>query len=128
MGPQDLTNSAITLLKQLIENAFVKRIEAIVQNEVAKKVVDAIRKHEVGVTLIEALGKGEGERPWIGGDKGHQIEFNTTDVIITVVDDDDVETIVSTIMDSAYTGTRGDGMVFVTNVENVYDITTKSKV
>lgn len=106
----------------------MKRIEAIVQTEVAKKVVDAIRKHEVGVTLIEALGKGEGDRPWIGGDKGHQIEFNTTDVIVTIVDDVDVENIVSTIMDAAHSGTKGDGMVFVTNVENAYDITTKSKV
>ena len=99
-----------------------------VQNEVAKKVVDAIRKHEVGVTLVEALGKGEGERPWIGGDKGHQIEFNSTDVIVTVVDDDDVDTIVSTIMDAAHSGSKGDGMIFVTNVESAYDITTKSKV
>ena len=106
----------------------MKRIEAVVQNEVAKKVVDAIRQHEVGVTLVEALGKGEGERPWIGGDKGHQIEFNSTDVIVTVVDDDVVDTIVSTIMDAANTGSKGDGMVFVTNVENAYDITTKSKI
>ena len=93
-----------------------------------KKVVDAIRKHEVGVTLVEALGKGEGERPWIGGDKGHQIEFNSTDVVVTVVDDDSVDTIVSAIMDAAHTGSKGDGMVFVTNVESAYDITTKSKV
>ena len=107
---------------------MLKRIEAVVQNEVAKKVVDAIRKHEVGVTLVEALGKGEGERPWIGGDKGHQIEFNSTDVIVTVVDDGDVDTIVSTIMDAAHSGSKGDGMVFVTNVESTYDITTKSKV
>ena len=106
----------------------MKRIEAVVQNEVAKKVVDAIRKHEVGVTVIEALGKGEGERPWIGGDKGHQIEFNTTDVIVTIVDDDTVDAIVTTIMDTAHTGSKGDGMVFVTNVESAYDITTKSKV
>ena len=106
----------------------MKRIEAVVQNEVAKKVVDAIRKHEVGVTLIEALGKGEGERPWIGGERGHPIEFNTTDVIVTVVDDDDMESIVSAIMEAAHTGSKGDGMVFVTNVENAYDITTKSKI
>ena len=103
----------------------MKRIEAIVQNEVSKKVVDAIRKHEVGVTLVEALGKGEGERPWIGGE---QIEFNSTDVIVTVVDDDDVDSIVSTIMNTAHTGSKGDGMVFVTNVEDAYDITTKSKI
>ena len=106
----------------------MKQIEAVVQTEVAKKVVDAIQKHGVGVTLVEALGRGEGERPWIGGERGQQIEFNTTDVIITVVDDNDVESVVSSIMDAAHTGTKGDGMIFVTNVESMYNITTKSKI
>lgn len=108
--------------------SLLKRIEAVVQNEIAKKVVDAIRKEGIGgVTLIQSLGQGEGERPWIGGEKGHQIDFNSTDIILTVVDDDKVDTIVSTIMNNAHTGSKGDGMVFVTNVENAYNITTKEE-
>jgi nitrogen regulatory protein PII len=103
----------------------MKRIEAIVQSEVSKQVVRAIRKVGVGgVTLIQSLGQGTGERPEIGG---HQIEFNSTDVIVTVVHDSIVNSVVSAIIDAAHTGQKGDGKIFVTNVEESYDISTKEK-
>jgi nitrogen regulatory protein P-II 1 len=103
----------------------VKRIEAIVQSEVSKQVVKAIRDVGVGgVTLIQSLGQGAGERPEIGG---HQIEFNSTDVIVTVVQDSIVSSVVSAIMDVAHTGEKGDGKIFVSNVEESYDISTKEK-
>ena len=80
----------------------MKRIETVVQSEVSRKVVKAIRNTGVGgVTLIESLGQGAGDRPEIGG---KQIEFNSTDVIVTVVNDSEV-----------------------TNVEEAYDISTKQK-
>lgn len=103
----------------------MKRIEVIVQSEVSKQVVRAIRKAGVeGVTLIQSLGQGTGERPEIGG---HQIEFNSTDVIIAVVNDSIVNSVISSIMDVAHTGQKGDGKIFVTNVEESYDISTKEK-
>jgi nitrogen regulatory protein PII len=103
----------------------MKRIEAIVQSEVAKEVVRAIRKAGVGgVTLVQSLGQGAGERPEIGG---RQIEFNSTDVIVTIVQDSIVNNIVSVIMDTAHTGKKGDGKIFVMNVEESYDISTKEK-
>lgn len=106
----------------------VKKIEAIVQSEIAKKVIDAISKQGVGgVTLIQSLGKGAGDRPWIGGQEGHQIEFNSIDLIITVVDDSKVESIVSSIIDTANTGQKGDGKIFISDVAEVYDISTKEK-
>lgn len=103
----------------------MKRIEAVVQSEVSRQVVKAVRESGVGgVTLIESLGQGAGERPEIGG---KQIEFNSTDVIITVVKDSQIEAVVSAIMDSAHTGEKGDGKIFITNVEESYDISTKQK-
>jgi len=103
----------------------MKRIEAIVQSEVSKQVVRAIRKTGVGgVTLIQSLGQGTGERPEIGG---HQIEFNSTDVIVTIIQDSMVSSVVSAIIDAAHTGQKGDGKIFVTNVEESYDISTKEK-
>lgn len=103
----------------------MKRIEAIVQSEVSKKVVNAVSKTGVGgVTLIQSLGQGSGERPEIGG---HQIEFNSTDVIVTVVQDAMVQSVVSAIIETAHTGEKGDGKIFVTNVEESYDISTKKK-
>jgi len=103
----------------------MKRIEVIVQSEVSKQVIRAIRKIGVGgVTLIQSLGQGSGERPEIGG---RQIEFNSTDVIVTVVQDSMVDSVVSAIMDVAHTGEKGDGKIFVSNIEESYDISTKEK-
>jgi len=103
----------------------MKRIETVVQSEVSRQVVRAIKETGVGgVTLIESLGQGAGERPEIGG---KQIEFNSTDVIITVVNDSQVDSVVSAIMNTAHTGEKGDGKIFVTNVEQSYDISTKQK-
>jgi nitrogen regulatory protein P-II 1 len=103
----------------------MKRIEAIVQSEVSKQVVRAISQAGVGgVTLIQSLGQGTGERPKIGG---HQIEFNSTDVIVTVIHDSKVDSVIAAIINAAHTGKKGDGKIFVTNVEESYDITTKEK-
>ena len=108
-----------------LRKKLMKRIEAIVQSEVSRKVVRAVRETGVGgVTLIESLGQGAGERPEIGG---KQIEFNSTDVIITVVHDAKVDSVISAIMNVAHTGEKGDGKIFVTNVEESYDISTKQK-
>jgi nitrogen regulatory protein PII len=109
-----------TFLKNLM-----KRIEAIVQSEISREVVKAIRSKGVGgVTLIESLGQGAGDRPEIGG---KQIEFNSTDVIITVVNDSQQDSVVSAIMDIAHTGEKGDGKIFISNIEESYDISTKQK-
>ncbi len=106
----------------------MKKIEALVQSDIAKKVVDEISKQGVGgVTLIQSLGKGAGDRPWIGGEKGHQVEFNSIDLIITVVDDSKVSSIVSIITETAHTGQKGDGKIFVSDVSEAYDISTKEK-
>ena len=103
----------------------MKRIESVVQSEVSRQVVKAIRNTGVGgVTLIESLGQGGGDRPQIGG---KQIEFNSTDVIITVVNDSQVDSVVSAILSVAHTGEKGDGKIFITNVEEFFDISTKQK-
>ena len=112
-------------LNYIILKSVMKRIEAIVQSEISKKVVNAISKVGVGgVTLIQSLGQGAGERPEIGG---HKIEFNSTDVIVTVVQDSMVDSVVSAIIATAHTGEKGDGKIFVSNVEESYDISTKEK-
>ena len=103
----------------------MKRIEAVVQSEVSRQVVKAVRETGVGgVTLIESLGQGAGYRPEIAG---KQIGFNSTDVILTIVNDSQVDAVISAIMDTAHTGKKGDGKIFISNVEESYDISTKEK-
>jgi nitrogen regulatory protein P-II 1 len=103
----------------------MKRIEAIVPKEVSRQVIFAIRKIGVdAVTFMESLGQGEGERPEIAG---RQTDFNSTTVIISVVNDSQLDSVVSAIMDVAHTGQKKDGKIFITNVEETYDISTKQK-
>ena len=103
----------------------MKRVEVIVQSEVSREVIFAIR--EMGaeaVTFMESLGRGEGQRPEISG---KEAEFNTTNVIISIVNDSQLESVVSAIMGVAHTGQKKDGKIFITNVEETYDISTKQK-
>ena len=75
-----------------------------------------------GLTLIQALGRGSGERPWIGGSDGHEIEFNAINCIVMVVEDPQEDEAVKFIVNSAFTGSSGDGKIFITNVERSVDI------
>ena len=103
----------------------MQRIEAIVPFEVSKNVVEELKKVGVeGITLVESRGQGQGERPEI---MGKQAEYNTMDLIITVVNDSLVDSAISAILDVAHTGEKKDGKIFVTEVKEIYDIATKQK-
>jgi nitrogen regulatory protein P-II 1 len=101
------------------------RIEAIVQSDVSLQVVKAIRnKGAEAVTFMESLGQGSGERPEIAGEI---VEFNSTQVVISVINDSQLDDVVSAIMDVAHTGQKRDGKIFVTEIKATYDISTKQK-
>ena len=99
----------------------MKRIEAIVQSNMKDKVVGAIKKIGVGgVTVWQTQGLGEAAPPLVG-------QYFSKEVVVTVVSDSKVDAILDAISNVACTGTKGDGKVFVTNVESVLDICTKEK-
>ena len=106
----------------------MKKIEAVIQNDKQQAVIDALVNHGVGgLTVTRSLGRGAGERPRIGGKKGEEIQYNAVDTIVTVVDDSQVDSIVSAISQAAYSGKKGDGKIFVSTIDNVFDIFTKEK-
>ncbi len=83
------------------------------------------------MSLVESRGKGAGDRPLVGGARGtmrYIAGYNRIDTITTVVDDSKLESVVSAIMDATHTGSSGDGVIFVSAVEEVYKIGTKEKV
>lgn len=99
----------------------MKRIEAIVEPGMKDKVVTAIKKQGVGgITVWHTQGQGSAEPPLVG-------QYYSKEVIITVVPNTKVDSILDAIANVACTGSKGDGKVFVTNVENTLDICTKSK-
>lgn len=107
----------------------MKRIEAIIQEEKLGSVVNALKISEVGgVTITLSRGIGAGERPMLRGARGtakFEAAYNRIATIMTVVEDSKIDTVVNAIMNAASTGKAGDGKIFVTNVEEAFDIATK---
>lgn len=106
----------------------MKRIEAIIQSDKQKSVIEAIiGAGSGGVTVTRSLGRGKGERPRIGGAKGEEIQFNAVDTVVTVVDDSKVDSVITAIINAGFSGTKGDGKIFVSPIENIVDIYSKEK-
>lgn len=107
----------------------MKRIEAIIQEDKLSNVINALKISEVGgVTITQSRGIGAGERPLLRGARGtakFEAAFNRLVTIITVVDDSKVDAAVTAIIDSVHTGHAGDGKIFITNIEEAFDIATK---
>ena len=99
----------------------MKKIEAIVQTGLRDKVVSAIKKNGVGgVTIHQVQGQGAQAPPLVG-------QYFSKDMIICVVDDPKLDGILDSIANVACTGTKGDGKVFVTTVDDALDICTKKR-
>lgn len=99
----------------------MKKIEAIVQSGLRDAVVGAIKKIGVGgVTIHQVQGQGAQDPPLVG-------QYFSKDMIICVVDDPKLDDILDAISNVACTGTKGDGKVFVTTVDDALDICTKKR-
>ena len=109
----------------------MKRIDAMIPNLKRKAVCEAIIKAGAGgVTISETRGKGSGPRPTFAGARGtarYVAEYSRTDTITTIVDDSKVDAIVKVIMNSVRTGAKGDGKIFISTIDESYDITTGQK-
>lgn len=106
----------------------MKRIEAFIQNDKQKAVIDSMIDAGVGgLSVTRSLGRGAGERPRIGGKKGEEIQYNAIDIITTVVDVSKVDSVLSAILKAGYSGTKGDGKIFVSDIDYAIDIFSKEK-
>ena len=99
----------------------MKKIEAIVQRGLRDAVVSAIKKNEVGgVTVHQVQGQGAQDPPLVG-------QYFSKDMIMCVVDDPKLNDVLDSIANVACTGTKGDGKVFVTTIDDALDICTKKR-
>jgi len=73
-----------------------------------------------GVTTHQVKGQGSQDPPLVG-------QYYSRDMIICVVDDPKLDSVLDAIADVACTGTKGDGKVFVTTVDDALDICTKKR-
>ena len=99
----------------------MKKIEAIVQSEAKDAVIAAIKKIGVGgVTVHQVQGQGAQDPPLVG-------QYFSKDMIICVVDDPKLDEVLNAIANVACTGTKGDGKVFVTTIDDALDLCTKKR-
>ena len=100
----------------------MKMIKAIVRPEAAETVTEGLA--EAGfftMTKINAYGRGKQKGITVG--EVHYDELPKT-MVMMVVDDKNVEEVLKIIKYKAYTGSFGDGKVFVLPVEQVFTVRT----
>jgi nitrogen regulatory protein P-II 1 len=108
----------------------MKKIEATIQNDKIGPVSDAIKEMVGGYTILEGNGRGSGQRQTIRGGRGtgtFVAEFNKVATVSTVVEDSKVESVVNAISDAAYSGRAGDGVIFVSTVDDARNIASKKR-
>jgi nitrogen regulatory protein PII 1 len=102
----------------------MKMVRAIVRPEAADSIADSLAAEGfIGLTKSSAFGRGK-QKGITAGDV-HYDELPKT-VLMTVVEDDDVDTVLAVIKEGAYTGNFGDGKVFVSPVEAALTVRTGS--
>ncbi|MEM3095043.1 MAG: P-II family nitrogen regulator [Nitrososphaera sp.] len=109
----------------------MKRVEAIIAAEKVSAVNEALKKAGVGgATILDAKGRGKGEKPQVQTGRGTKrlaAEFSVRANVMTVVEDSEVEKVIKAILDTASTGSAGDGKIFVSTVTEAIDIGTKKR-
>ena len=108
----------------------MKKIEATIQNNKTDIVTDALKEMVGGFTIIEGNGRGSGKRQRIRSERGTKMqteEFNKVSIIQTIVEDSIVEKVSKTIEDLAYTGEESDGIITVSNIDSILNISSKKK-
>ena len=95
-------------------------MDIIVKLDKVNSVIEAINKVGVGgITILHARGQGTTDPPLVG-------QSYSREIIIVIVDDSKVDKLKSAISSAACTKLRGDGKIFVSNVENAFDICSGS--
>ena len=108
----------------------MKKIEATVQINKVDVVASAISDSVEGFTILEGNGRGSGKRQIVRSGRGTGTvvsDYNKVSVISTIVKDSEVEKISEIILNAAFTGENGDGIIAVSDIESVLNITTKKK-
>lgn len=107
----------------------MKKIEVIIRTEKLEELREALdAKGFSAMTVTEVKGRGTQKGitlEWRVGE--YRVEFIPKIKVEIVVDDQNVETVVKTIIAVCSTGKIGDGKIFISPIEDVIRIRTKEK-
>lgn len=104
----------------------MKKIEAIIKPFKLEEIKDALAKAGVAgmsISEIKGYGRQQGHSELYRGSE-YVVDFLPKIKIELIVVDEDVDSIVSTIINTAKTGNIGDGKIFISSVEKVIRIRT----
>lgn len=103
----------------------MKMIRAIVRPEMTDVVTEGLAESGFySLTKMPVFGRGKQKGLTIGN--AHYDELPKT-LIIIVVDDNSVDEVLKIIQYKAYTGSEGDGKIFISPVESIVTVRTGSK-
>ena len=108
----------------------MKKIEATIQINKIGVASDAIHDMVGGFTILEGNGRGSGKRQNIGTERGTNriiAKYNKVSIISTIVDDSKIEEVTKIIEDLTFTGETSDGIIAISNIESVLNISSKEK-
>ena len=102
----------------------MKMVRAIIRPEKVETVVDALDEAGyVALTKMEVIGRGK--------QKGIQLENIYYDeipktMLMLVAEDDQTSKIIEIVTESSITGNYGDGKIFISPIDEVYTVRTRS--
>ncbi len=100
----------------------MKMVRAIIRPDKEFEVASALAKANFpALTKWDVLGRGKQQGVQVGGQLYDELAKT---MMLIVVEDDQVESLLSTIQEVAFTSYPGDGKIFVTPVESAYPIRT----
>ena len=107
----------------------MKKIEAIIRPEKLDMIKHVLADLGcAGMSIIEMKGQGNQKgASEVWGEKRFRVSLLPKAKVETVVNDDAVDNVVSTIINEIQTGSTGDGIIFVTSISEVYRIRTGEK-
>ena len=105
------------------------RVEAIIRNEKLDDVKDALAEAGfLGMTVCEVRGRGR-QKGLEFDVRGRKMRVDLLEKVKleVVCDNEHVDEIVSTIIESAKTGEIGDGMIFISTIDDAIRVRTSEK-
>jgi len=108
---------------------MLKKVEAIIREDKVNDVVDALKAIGiVGLNTFEVRGHGrQGGIQLVGRAGTYQVNMLPKIQVNIVLSDRNLEPAIEAILKSAYTGEPGDGLIFVTPVDEVIRIRTRER-
>jgi nitrogen regulatory protein P-II 1 len=109
----------------------MKKIEAVIPHARLELVLSALRDMGLGgLTYFESKGRGQNPRPTLRSGRGtstYTPEFNLNTTLVVVTRDSAVDSVLDTILENSSTGLKGEGKIFVYELDDAVDIGSKSR-